>query len=96
MEADRRGQFPASVSLHVEFPRGDAHPSNGVVTRQETPIDVCAVSNIRIVIFSCRDLEDFLDEGLGALWLLEEKLDDSSQDLKLSLFSSLVYTSNRT
>ena len=55
------------------------------VAREETPVDVCAVADVGVVVVCGGLLEDFLDEGLVFCWVFEEELDDCCQDLELCL-----------
>ena len=57
------------------------------IRRKETPVDVGAIADIRVVILSCGILEDLLDEclGLGVLRLFEEEFDNCCEDLELCL-----------
>ncbi len=57
------------------------------ITAEESPIDVRAVTNVRVIILSSGGLEDLLDEllGLRLVGLLQEKLDDGGENLELCL-----------
>lgn len=57
------------------------------ITAEESPIDVGAVTNVRVIILGGGGLEDLLDELLG-LWLvglLQKELDDGGENLQLGL-----------
>lgn len=57
------------------------------ITAEESPIDVRAVTNVRVIILRSGGLEDLLDEllGLRLLGLLQEELDDGGENLELGL-----------
>lgn len=57
------------------------------ITAEESPIDVRAVTNVRVIILSSGGLEDLLDEllGLRLVGLLQEELDDGGENLELGL-----------
>lgn len=57
------------------------------VAAKESPVDVRAIADIRVVVLSGGGLEDLLDEllGLGQIGLFEEEFDDGGEDLKLGL-----------
>lgn len=55
------------------------------VAREEAPVDVGAVADVGVVVFGGGLLEDLLHEVLVVVGLLEEELDDGSEDLELCL-----------
>lgn len=73
-------------SGQLEFPYNQkpfrlTNLSNVEISRQQTPVHICPVPDIWIVIFRSRGLEYFLHESLGVVRLLQEQLDDGRQDL---------------
>ena len=55
------------------------------IGRQEAPIDVAPVPEIRVVRVLGGKRQDRLDQLLCLVWLLQEQLDDGSHQLKLDL-----------
>ena len=51
------------------------------ITRQQTPVNVRPVSDVRVVVLSGRCLQYFLHKPLGVVRLLQEQLDDCRQYL---------------
>lgn len=67
--------------------------SNLWVGGEETPIHICAIPDIRVVILSSGILEDFLNEclSLSVLRFLEKEFDNRCEDLKLRLVKISEY-----
>jgi hypothetical protein len=42
------------------------------IARQQSPVNVCAISNVRVVVLCGCGLQDFGDKALRLVWLLEE------------------------
>lgn len=52
---------------------------------QKTPVDVSSVTDVRVVVLSCRSLKHPLHQTLGLLGPLQEQLDNRSENLQLGL-----------
>lgn len=57
------------------------------VAREESPVDISSVTNVRVVIICCGGLQDLGNQALCLIWLLQEQLDNSCEYLKLCLGS---------
>ena len=55
------------------------------VAREEAPVDVGTIPDIRVVGFGSGLLEDLLDQTLGLIWLFEKELYYCRENLKLCL-----------
>lgn len=58
---------------------------NFEITRQQTPVDIGTISDIRVVVVCCGLLKDLLYEPLVVARLLQEQLYNSSENLQLGL-----------
>lgn len=57
------------------------------VAAEETPVDVCTVPDVRVVVLGGSGLENLLNEllGLRLVRLLEEEFDNGGKNLELGL-----------
>lgn len=57
------------------------------VAREQSPVDVCSIADIRVVVFYSSLLQHLLHKVLAVAWLLQKQLDNGCQYLQLSLVS---------
>lgn len=57
------------------------------VAREQSPVDVCSVADIRVVVFYSSLLQHLLHKILAVARFLQEQLDNGCQYLQLSLVS---------
>ena len=55
------------------------------ITRKKSPVDICSISDIRVVIFSRSRLKNSLHQSLRLVGFLEKEFDYSCKDLQLCL-----------
>ena len=55
--------------------------SNFKISREKTPVNIGAISDIWVIIVCCGLLKNLLHKPLVVAGFLEEKLDDSCEDL---------------
>ncbi len=55
------------------------------VTREETPVYVRTIPDVRVIVFCSSLLQDLLHQCLVAVGLFEEKLDNRGENLQLGL-----------
>lgn len=71
---------------HKERARvGSTNLSSSRICRQQSPVDIGPVSNIRAIAILGGRLKHLLDDRLRFFWLFEEQLDYSCQRLELDL-----------